>query len=70
MTTWLAIRPKMALKSNTVYQMDCDGCHIDENRTQALSHEGREMEASARNRSTATTWLSILPKIASKSITI
>ena len=45
-------------------------CHIDENRTQALSHEVREMEASTSNRLTATTWLAILPKIASKSITI
>jgi len=61
----------MALKSNTFYQQWwIVTLTIDENRTQALSHEGREMEASTRNHLTATTWLAILAKIASKSITI
>ena len=42
--------------------------HINENQTQALSHEERKMEASTRNR--VMTWLAFLPKMASKSITI
>ena len=44
-------------------------CHIDENQTQALSHEREEVGPLHQIVQTMTTWLAFLSKIASKSNT-
>jgi len=43
---------------------------VDENRTQALSHEGRELEPLHPIVQTMTTWLAIMLKMALKSNTV
>ena len=45
-------------------------CHIDENRTQALSHERGDVEAFNSIVQMMTTWLAFLPKMESKSNTV